>query len=105
MTLEDIGIATAVASTILTILGTSLVLIVRYGLVPYLERRWQAPIEEMIGIIREMKAEVVVISRAFDGHLDWSQREVDQIWKAINRRKANEKSNARRSDVGNNRTS
>jgi hypothetical protein len=85
-------------------IGTGVVVVIRYGLIPYLERRWQKPVEEMIGTVREMKAEVVVISRAFDGHLDWSQREVDQIWLAINRRKRHEKSNPRRGDAGNNRT-
>jgi hypothetical protein len=104
MSLTDIGIVTAIASAILTIAGSALIVVVRYGLVPYLERRWQEPLEEMIGTVREMKAEVVVISRDFDGHLDWSQREVDQMWKAINRRKQYEKSNPRRGDAGNNRT-
>jgi len=96
MSLSDFGVLIATIIALSTFVAGIVVFLVRYALIPFLERRWSKPIEEMIGDIREMKAEVVVISRAFDGHLDWSQREVDQIWSAINRRKTNEKSNPRR---------
>jgi hypothetical protein len=98
MSLEDFGIAVGIFSTVVTMIIAFVAFGIRFALVPFLEKRWSGPVDEMIGNLREMKAEIIVISRAFDGHLDWSQREVDQIWSAINRRNRNEKPNPRRAD-------
>jgi hypothetical protein len=38
------------------------------------------------GLAREALAEIAALSRMFDGHLEWSQETVDEIWKAMKER-------------------
>jgi hypothetical protein len=97
MTLADVGIAVAIICSLSSVAAGATAFAVRFALIPFLERRWSQPIQEIIGQVREMKAEIEVMSRAFDGHLDWSQREVDQLWSALERNHPHEKSNNRSS--------
>lgn len=87
MDIAQLGTLVGIVTGLSLLISGVVVFLVRFALVPFLERRWSSAVEEAVGYIREMRAEITVMSRAFDGHLDWSQREVDQIWAALNRRK------------------
>lgn len=39
--------------------------------------------------VKDVHAEVVTVARMFDGHLDWSQDEVDKLWKALQKKRDN----------------
>lgn len=81
-------------------------LAVRYVLLPYLREHLIAPVKEtnkqvtenhhsnpnptvldriddVSHQVAENTTETRALARMFDGHLDWSQREVDRIWKQL----------------------
>lgn len=71
-TLTVIGAAVGLTIGLLTLAG----LAVRYVLFPWLKEHLADPAADIRDDIRAM-------ARAYDGHLEWSQNEVDRIWKAI----------------------
>jgi hypothetical protein len=76
-----------VLCAVLTVFGGITVFLVRYALLPYMEKRWSAPFERMVNEFKEVKMELIIFARAFDGHLSWSQQEVDRIWNEFERRR------------------
>lgn len=78
-------------------------LAVRVALVPYLRDHLFAPVQQtnkqvtenhhsndqptVLDRLDDVHNEVKAMSRMFDGHLDWSQREVDRIWNELQRRR------------------
>lgn len=79
-------IAAAITGTLAacTVLGG---IIVRYMLVPYLEKQLIGPILTQLGqvvqIANEATKSVGIIAKAWDHHIDWSQDEVDRLWREI----------------------
>lgn len=89
------------------VLGLTLVgLAVRYVLMPYLREHLIQPVKEtrkqvtenhhsntvptvldriddVANQVAENTRETRAMARMFDGHLDWSQREVDRIWRRL----------------------
>lgn len=87
--------------------------LIRYGLLPYLREQLQlnreihqqitpspptgaSTMRDELGELREelrnvdskvedVAAEVGMVGRMFDGHLDWSQGEVDRLWAELGR--------------------
>jgi hypothetical protein len=43
--------------------------------------------KEGSGLAKEAIAEINALSRMFDGHLDWSQEQVDLMWLALHKKK------------------
>jgi hypothetical protein len=68
---------------------------VRYIALPWLEKKLLVAVTTTLGEVLETKAEIIAVARLFDGHLIWSQNEVDRIWHELERRKANENASAR----------
>lgn len=94
--------ASTAALGVLTILG----LVVRFVLLPYLREHLVQPVQEthkqvtenhhsndrptvldriddVSGQVAENTRETRALARMFDGHLDWSQHEVDRLWTAL----------------------
>lgn len=106
MDAQTISAALGAAVSLTILLG----LVVKFALMPYLERHLIAPVKQtndqltvnhhqsspptirdqldsLRAEVRENTVETSTMSRMFDGHLDWSQREVDRIWRELDRRK------------------
>lgn len=97
----EIAVATL---TILTLLLALIGLAVRFILLPYLREHLIEPVKEtrkqvtvnhhssetptVLDRIDDVSQQVHRLAGMFDGHLDWSQREVDALWAAL-KRKAN----------------
>lgn len=92
-----VGMLTA-STLVLGLLGMA----VRFVLVPYLERNLVRPLAEtrhqvtanqhaspnptVPDRLEDMHTDLRAFARAFDGHLEWSQNEVDRLWKALSRK-------------------
>lgn len=79
-----------IISVVLGIIGGAISLtgiLVRFTLVPYLEHRLLSKFTILLNELLETKAEIIAVARMFDGHLEWSQDEVDRIWVEIRSRK------------------
>lgn len=80
------NVITAVVSTMLAMTGIS-GLLIRYALVPYMRAQLVDPISVQLASVIQLGNEAVmqvhVIARAWDGHLEWSQREVDRLWEQM----------------------
>lgn len=100
--------AVALAIGLCTLVG----LVVRYALLPYLREQLQlnreihqqvvttepsSPAEpstmreeltQLGGEIEDATLELRAMALMFDGHLEWSQEEVDRIWAELNRQRA-----------------
>jgi len=80
------AIAAAITSTLVAcaVLGG---LVIRYGLVPYLEKQLINPILTQLGQVVQIadtsSKEVRVIAKAWDHHLEWSSDEVDRLWREM----------------------
>lgn len=70
------GAAVALAIGLLTLIG----FVVRYVLLPYFKEHVAGPAAEALNEIRD---DIRAMARAYDGHLEWSQGEVDRIWRAV----------------------
>lgn len=76
---------------------------VRFALLPYLKEHVIDPVKQtnkqvtvnhhsskeptVLDRIDDVHRELSALARMFDGHLDWSQREVDQLWRELKRKK------------------
>lgn len=78
-----------VTGVVVTMVGmTTLVgVVVRFALVPYMRGQLVDPIAlqlaSIIQLANDASNQVGVIVRAWDGHLEWSQREVDRLWEQL----------------------
>ncbi|MCW2754664.1 MAG: hypothetical protein JWQ32_2075 [Marmoricola sp.] len=76
----------AVGSILLTLV-TLTAITIRYGLVPFMRTQLIDPILVQLASVLQLANEAVnqvhVIAAAWDGHLEWSQREVDRLWEQM----------------------
>lgn len=97
----DLAVATTAILGLAAIVGG----IVRFGLVPYLEERLVRPaqqtnrivtggedepdvrqmVDQLTGEIEDATLELRAMALMFDGHLEWSQAEVDKLWAELRR--------------------
>lgn len=85
--LEAIGLLVAAVG----LLGGAATFLIRYALLPYLESNVVKPAlgkldqisDEMSSRAAQMSDDMRAMARAYDGHLEWSQGEVDRIWRAL----------------------
>jgi len=63
------------------------IFMVRFILLPYLERKLLVAVTTLLGEVLQTKAEIVAVARMFDGHLMNSISEHDRIWSEIERLK------------------
>lgn len=79
-------VITAAGGTLLITMTVGAFLI-RYALVPYLKAQMTDPITVQLSSIIQLANEAVmqvgVMVKAWDGHQEWSQREVDRVWNQL----------------------
>lgn len=81
-------IVTAVVSTLV---GTAVLggLMIRYALLPYMKSQLIDPVITQLATIGQIAndamSQVRIIGNMWDGHQEWSQREVDRIWAELMR--------------------
>lgn len=77
-----------ITAVVSTLVGTTILLglFIRFGLVPYMRSQLIDPIlvqfASVIQLANEATLQVHVIARAWDGHLESSDREFQRLWEA-----------------------
>lgn len=71
---------TIAATGLLLSIATLIGLLARYVLLPWLKDQLINP---GLDKLEEIRDDMRAMARAYDGHLEWSQGEVDRIWDAI----------------------
>lgn len=74
--LQILGAGFGLLSLMLTLVG----LAARFVMLPWLKDKLVMPGLERLDTIQE---DMRAMTRAYDGHLEWSQNEVDRLWDAI----------------------
>lgn len=73
--------------SVLVGLATLLGIGIRFGLVPYIERVLIRPLlvdlTSLVRLADDTHKEMQQISKMWDHHLEWSQKEVDMIWERL----------------------